>query len=333
MPLSGLRECSGQGSCWRIPSFMTARSAAHEHADWDLHPASGELDSQRFGDGSLRYGRMKRLAGGPSSAERILQGYGKAVSESVAWYLRHVSVLSACWAAPSTDPLKVQRYLEERSGTVFQRVDLETDLGAHSCEVCEWSRDTATRARARFRCGCRRTSWWTSRRILHPCVGQFEQCCRASASFLGWLARFSGGLRAFVKFRGWSDVARRAQRQRRMLLGKLVVFEREPRWKRTTHAKFSRTQTLSKTGNFWFCWRCGFYTAARVQGLAGQCRGIVQSHGGAQEAQGGQEPKGRRLAVGARQAACRHVASSDVVQAATKVGWTGVTWCTIWSAT
>ena len=59
-----------------------------------------------------------------------------------------------------------------------------------------------------------------------------------------------------------------------MLPGKLVVVHREPRRQRATHAKFSRTRTLAKTGNVWFCWRCGFNTAKRVQGLVG--RGIVQ---------------------------------------------------------
>ena len=47
-----------------------------------------------------------------------------------------------------------------------------------------------------------------------------------------------------------------------------------PRRKRATRTKFSRTHTLAKTGNFRFCWRCGFY-----QGLAGRCRGIVQKTG------------------------------------------------------
>ena len=107
-----------------------------------------------------------------------------------------------------------------------------------------------------------------------------EQNYRASTSFLGWLAEFLGRFHAFVKFRGWSDVAPRVQRQRRMLPGKLVVFQREPRRKRATHAKFSRTHTLAETGNFWFCWRCGFHTARRVQEPAGRCRGIVQRRGG-----------------------------------------------------
>ena len=47
--------------------------------------------------------------------------------------------------------------------------------------------------------------------------------CRASRAklqcqgvfFFGWLAKFLGRLHACVKFRGWSDVAPRVQRQRR----------------------------------------------------------------------------------------------------------------------
>ena len=45
---------------------------------------------------------------------------------------------------------------------------------------------------------------------LHPCVAQFEQCCRARASFLCWLAKFLGRLHVHVKFRGWSGVAHAA---------------------------------------------------------------------------------------------------------------------------
>ena len=34
----------------------------HEQVVRDLHPVGGGLDTQGFGDGSLRYGRMNRLA-------------------------------------------------------------------------------------------------------------------------------------------------------------------------------------------------------------------------------------------------------------------------------
>ena len=80
---------------------------------------------------------------------------------------------------------------------------------------------------------------------VHPGVAQIEQNYSARASYLGWLAKFLGRLHAYLKFRGWSDVAPRMQRQRRALPRKLVVFQREPRRKRATHAKFSRTHTLA----------------------------------------------------------------------------------------
>ena len=55
-----------------------------------------------------------------------------------------------------------------------------------------------------------------------------------------------------------------------------------------------------------------------------ECKGLFCEA----EYQGGQEPKRRRLAAGADLAgsACRIVASLDVVQAATKVGWD---WCDV----
>ena len=92
---------------------------------------------------------------------------------------------------------------------------------------------------------------------------------------------------------------------------------------RATHAKFSRTHTLAKTGKCWFCWRCGFSTAQRVKGLAGRCRGVVQSHGGVlKKLKDGRKPKdGRWLAEPTYHA----VGRADVVQvAATETGWD---WC------
>ena len=131
-------------------------------------------------------------------------------------------------------------------------------------------------------------------------AAQFEQNYRARASFLGWLAKFLGRLHAFVKLTGWSDVTSTAQRQRRTLPRKLVVFQREPQRKRATHAKFSRTHKLAKTGKFWFCWRCGFYTAQRAKGLAERCRGIVQCPSGVlRKLKDGRNPKdGRWLTCG-----------------------------------
>ena len=73
---------------------------------------------------------------------------------------------------------------------------------------------------------------------------------------------------------------------------------------------------------FRFCWRCGFCTAQRVTGLAGRCRGVVQSLWSTPEAPEWQEPKRRTLAGGANA-----VGQVDVVQAAaTEVGWD---WCDV----
>ena len=117
---------------------------------------------------------------------------------------------------------------------------------------------------------------------------------------LSWLAKFLGRLHAYVKFRGWSDVAPRVQRQRRTRCrGKLVVLQREPRRKRATLAKFSRTHTAAKTG-FWCCWRCPFLHRATCKRAWGsRCHGIVQSRSGVfPEGQGWQEPKRRTLTGG-----------------------------------
>ena len=124
-------------------------------------------------------------------------------------------------------------------------------------------------------------------------------------------------------------MAPRVQRQRRMLPGKLVVFRREPRKKRATHANLSRTHTLAKTGNFWFCWRCRFCTAQRVKGLAGQCRGVVHSRGGVlKKLKDGRNPKdGRWLAEPTLHA----VGRADVLRRT--LDGTGVTWLMSWSAT
>ena len=156
---------------------------------------------------------------------------------------------------------------------------------------------------------------------LHPCVARVEQSYIARDSFLGWLAKILGRIHAEVKFRGWSDVVSRVQRQRRALLGKLVVFQREPRRKRAARRKVFRART--KTGKFWLCWRCGFHTARRVKGLAGRCRGVVQGRGGVlQKFKDGRNPKdGRWLAEPTWHA----VGRADVVQvAATEAGWD---WC------
>ena len=142
---------------------------------------------------------------------------------------------------------------------------------------------------------------------LHPSVAQVEQSYSARASCLGWLAKFLGRLHAYMKFRGRRDVAPRVQRQLRMLPGRLVVFQRKPRKKRATHAKFSGTHTLAKTGSCWFCWKCGFYTAVKSLG------GVLKKF------KDGRNPQdGRWLA----EPTWRAVARADVVQvAATETGW------------
>ena len=49
---------------------------------------------------------------------------------------------------------------------------------------------------------------------------------------------------------------------------------------------------------FWFCWRCGFYTAKCVQGLSGLCLGTVQSRGGCSRMS--RRTGTRRMEVGCR---------------------------------
>ena len=99
--------CSGHDSCWRIPCSKPIR---HEHVVWELHPQNGELDTRGFGDGSLKHGRMKRLARGGwglavlnvdmkvmAKLHGPLPGLRQDITlaESVAflWYLRHVSAV------------------------------------------------------------------------------------------------------------------------------------------------------------------------------------------------------------------------------------------------
>ena len=93
---------------------------------------------------------------------------------------------------------------------------------------------------------------------LHPCVKRFEQSYRARTTSLGWLTQFLGRLHAFVKFRGWSDVAPQV--------------------------------AVAAPGGAW-------EAGGVVQGLAGRCRGHRAKPDGG------------------------HVASEDVIQATTKVGW------------
>ena len=100
------------------------------------HPESGELDRRGFVDGSLRHGRMKRLARGGwglavlSEDMRVtaklhspLPGLHQdtTLAESVAflWYLRHVSAMGGTFKR-----------------AIHLRVDLETHLRVHRRDRC-----------------------------------------------------------------------------------------------------------------------------------------------------------------------------------------------------
>ena len=140
----------------------------HEHVVWDLHLPSGELDTQGFGDGSLSWARMKRLARG--------EWGGAVLSEDVKVTAKlhgpgHHSGGERCLLVVLSAHQCAGRHFlhgyperatspEERNGAqhlraVHPRVDLETDLGTyrpdgatpHSCEMGEGSRDDAARAR------------------------------------------------------------------------------------------------------------------------------------------------------------------------------------------
>ena len=112
MPLSGVA-----GPLWtrlRLADLSYGQDAPkpikHEHVVWEVHPENGELDTRGFGDGSLRHGRMKRLAregwGLVVLSEEMkvkaklhgpLPGLHQDITlaESVAflWYLRHIGAL------------------------------------------------------------------------------------------------------------------------------------------------------------------------------------------------------------------------------------------------
>ena len=134
------------------------------------------------------------------------------------------------------------------SGRISDRID---EIGSHLIQV-KWKKDHATMEHVREgtitpRGCCRQTCLPTSRRRrarLHTLASNIAN--RATAQGRpSWL----------VEIQRINDVAPRLQRQRRVLLGILVVFQRQPRRKRSTHAKFSRTYTLPKTG-MWsvICW-------------------------------------------------------------------------------
>ena len=103
--------------------------------------------------------------------------------------------------------------LDERPGVQHPRavhlcVNLVTDLGAHRRDQVEWAKGHATMQHVR----AGTTSLWQLQAneladeqakkgsALHPSVTQIEQSYNARASFLAWLAKFLGRLRANVKW-------------------------------------------------------------------------------------------------------------------------------------
>ena len=139
------------------PSFGqdVSKPIGNEHLVWDLHPASGELDTQGVGDGSLRNGRMKALARGGWGLA-VLNEDMKATAKlhgplpDLHQDITQAGERSLSKEAPfSKDSLIVQRH--RRKGSPDLRADLATDLGAHgrdrstshSCELGEGSGDNA----------------------------------------------------------------------------------------------------------------------------------------------------------------------------------------------
>ena len=78
---------------------------------WEVHPENGELDNRGFGDGSLKHGRVKRLARwswGLARPRSLASTKETTLAERVAflWFLRHVSALGGTF---HTDSLNVHR--------------------------------------------------------------------------------------------------------------------------------------------------------------------------------------------------------------------------------
>ena len=162
---------------------------------------------------------------------------------------------------------------------------------------------------------------------LHPCVARVEQSYIARDSFLGWLAKILGRIHAEVKFRGWSDVVSRVQRQRRALLGKLVVFQREPRRKRAAHAKFSRTHEDGQVLVVLEVRVPHRTTGERACGAVSRSR--ARPERSTPEVQGWQKPKRRTLAGGAN-LACGGPGGRG--PGGCDGSWMGLVWLLSWSA-
>ena len=202
------------------PSFGqdVPQPIGHEHVVWDVHPASGELDTQGFGDGPLWYGRMKRLARGALGLAVLsedMQVTAKAARPAPWPSPGHHSGGERCLlvvlAARHRDGPHFLHGLQERASllderpgaqhqrAVHPRVDVETD-GSGRVDL-ETVLDAATQ---HLREGT--TSLWQqlaneqadeqSKKgsAVHPSVAQVKHSCSARASFLGWLTQVPGSL-------------------------------------------------------------------------------------------------------------------------------------------
>ena len=167
---------------------------------------------------------------------------------------------------------------------------------------------------ARSSCGSCRHEQAKEGPALKPCVKKFEQSRRARATFLGW-AGWRSFWDPFMKFCGCSNVAPGVQRQRRVLPGKLVVFQRDTRRKDAPRTRCRRLALLvllevrfpHRQESARACWAVSWYHAKPERG--------------AEEAQGGQEPEGRRFALGADLAGCVSTRGLRGRGPAPKVGW------------
>ena len=228
----------------------------HEHVVWEVHPENGEPDTRGFGDGSLRHGRVKGLVVLSEEMNVTAKLHGPlaglhqniTVADCVAFSARQRAGRHLLHGLPERASVLDERPGVQHQRAVHLRVDLETSLGAHrrdrstsrSGGIGEGPRDDAARARGHDLsvASCRRTSWRTStrRKAVHPSVLQVEQSHSARASFLGWLDNLTSASRP-------REIQGLEQRQRRMLPGKLVMFQREPRKKIVTHTPSFRART------------------------------------------------------------------------------------------
>ena len=255
----------------------------HEH---DVHLTGGEFDTLSTGDGAQTWTHdaIGTRWTGPGRAEQRHEGHGKAARPAPWPPPGHPSGGECCLLVPAARQ-RAGRHLvhgdTERASLLDESLEYSS-IGQfiypstwrqiwerikrymatpHPGGMGEGPRDNAACAR---RHDLSLSLWQLQANeladeqakkgsALHPSVAQVEQSYSARATCLGWLAKFLGRLHAYMKFRGRRDVAPRVQRQRRMLPGRLGVFQLKPRKKRATFAKFSGTLTLARTGSCWFC--------------------------------------------------------------------------------